>query len=75
MFNKFDFLIAYNIQEKVKDLMCTNKSHETCWLETNKNMEKLKTENEKYSVCISSIIDLLKSCENKVPRFVDIIKK
>jgi len=57
------------LEEKVKDLMCTNKSHETCWLETNKNMEKLKTENEKYSVCISSIIDLLKSCENKVPSF------
>ena len=55
--------------------MSTNENHETCWHETNKNIEKLKAENKEYSVCISSIIDLLKSCENKVPRFVDIIYK
>ena len=55
--------------------MSTNENHETCWLETNKNIEKLKAKNKEYSVCISSIIDLLKSCENKVPRFVDIIYK
>ena len=55
--------------------MSTNENHETCWHETNKNIEKLKAKNKEYSVCISSIIDLLKSCENKVPRFVDIINK
>jgi len=57
------------LKKKVKDLMSTNENHETCWHETNKNIEKLKAKNKEYSVCISSIIDLLKSCENKVPSF------